>query len=134
MEKAIQIELLNNQITIEARIVSVADAIEAMSSDRPYRKARSTEYILKELQRCSNTQFDPLVASTAMQILKEMESAKHTEEAIEYAKASFKIPQPNYDHSMQHKVPNREHTLKKRRGMRPPGVLICRPNHSATAQ
>jgi len=81
--------IANNQITIEARIVSVADAIEAMSSDRPYRKARSTEYILKELQRCSNTQFDPLVASTAMQILKEMESAKHTEEAIEYAKAEL---------------------------------------------
>jgi HD-GYP domain-containing protein (c-di-GMP phosphodiesterase class II) len=60
-----------------------------MSSDRPYRKARSTEYIIEELQRCSSTQFDPLVANTAIQILKEMESAKHTEEAIEYAKAEL---------------------------------------------
>jgi diguanylate cyclase (GGDEF)-like protein/putative nucleotidyltransferase with HDIG domain len=78
-----------NQIAIEARIVSVADAIEAMSSDRPYRKARTTEFIIEELQRCSSTQFDPLVADTAIQILKEMESAKHTEEAIEYAKAEL---------------------------------------------
>ena len=87
-------EISENQITIEARIVSVADAIEAMSSDRPYRKARSTEDIIEEIQRCANTQFDPLVANTAIQILKEMESAKYTEEAIEYAKTEHQKSTP----------------------------------------
>jgi diguanylate cyclase (GGDEF)-like protein/putative nucleotidyltransferase with HDIG domain len=77
--------LAGNQISIEARIVSVADAVEAMSSDRPYRSARPMEYIIKELQRCAGTQFDPLVADTAIKLLKEMESAKLTEQAIEYA-------------------------------------------------
>jgi HD-GYP domain-containing protein (c-di-GMP phosphodiesterase class II) len=77
--------LSGNQINIEARIVSVADAIEAMSSDRPYRKARPVEYILEELQRCSGTQFDPRVADVAMKILNELESEKVTEEIIKRA-------------------------------------------------
>ena len=69
-------KIAGNQIAIEARIVSVADAIEAMSSDRPYRKSRNTEYIIEELKRCSGTQFDPLVTEAAIQILNEMEDAK----------------------------------------------------------
>ena len=43
--------LSGHQIPIEARIVSVADAIEAMASDRPYRKARSNQYIIDEIKR-----------------------------------------------------------------------------------
>ena len=85
-------KISGNQISIEARIVSVADAIEAMSSDRPYRKARSTEYIVEELQRCSNSQFDPLVTDAAIQILKEMDSEKVTEAALEYSKGQIKNP------------------------------------------
>jgi diguanylate cyclase (GGDEF)-like protein/putative nucleotidyltransferase with HDIG domain len=82
-------KISGNQISIEARIVSIADAIEAMSSDRPYRKARSTAYIIQELERWSGTQFDPLVTEMAIQILREMESAKITAEAVEYAKAKI---------------------------------------------
>ncbi len=43
---------------LEARIISVADAFEAMISDRPYRKARSASDALAELRRCAGTQFD----------------------------------------------------------------------------
>ncbi len=43
---------------LEARIISVADAFEAMVSDRPYRAARSTAQAVAELARCSDTQFD----------------------------------------------------------------------------
>ena len=64
--------IAGNQIPIEARIVSVADAIEAMYSDRPYHRARSTQHIIEELQICSNTQFDPLIVDAAIQILKEV--------------------------------------------------------------
>ena len=84
--------LSGTQISIEARIVSVADAIEAMSSDRPYRKARPTEQIVEELQRCSGKQFDPLVVNTAIKILNELESAKLTEQAVEYAKVQIEKP------------------------------------------
>ena len=61
-----------SQIPIEARIVSVADAIEAMSSDRPYRKARDKKYIIEELNRCSGTQFDPQVVKKAIAILESL--------------------------------------------------------------
>ena len=87
-------KISGNQIAIEARIVSVADAIEAMITDRPYRKARSIEYIIAELQRCSGTQFDPLVTEAAIKILKEEQSEKVTITAIEYEKVQLQKPVP----------------------------------------
>jgi diguanylate cyclase (GGDEF)-like protein/putative nucleotidyltransferase with HDIG domain len=62
-------QLAGNQIAIEARIISVSDAIEAMISDRPYRRASKIGKIMEELQRCSGNQFDPLVVKAAIQIL-----------------------------------------------------------------
>lgn len=62
--------LKGNQIPIEARIVAVADAIEAMASDRPYRQARPPATIIAELTRCSGTQFDPQVVEIAIQLIK----------------------------------------------------------------
>ncbi|MDO9573764.1 MAG: HD-GYP domain-containing protein [Candidatus Contubernalis sp.] len=49
------------EIPMGARIVGVADAFDAMTTDRVYRKALSQQEALKELQRCSGTQFDPHV-------------------------------------------------------------------------
>jgi len=74
--------LAGNQIAIEARIISVADAIDAMASERPYRKARSIRQIIDELKRCSGTQFDPQVAEVAIKILEDVESTKVTEKNI----------------------------------------------------
>jgi len=48
-------------VDICARIFSVVDAFDAMVSDRVYRKGCSYENALAELERCSGTQFDPLV-------------------------------------------------------------------------
>jgi len=53
--------LAEEQIPVEARIVAVADAFSAMTSDRPYRRRRSLEEACEELERSSATQFDPLV-------------------------------------------------------------------------
>ena len=61
--------LKGNAIPIEARIVSVADTIEAMGADRPYRKALEISYIIGELKRCSGTQFDPRVVQVAVKLL-----------------------------------------------------------------
>jgi putative two-component system response regulator len=65
-------KLAGNQISIEARIVAVADAIEAMTSDRPYRKALQLEQVIEELNRCSGIQFDPLVVNETIKILREI--------------------------------------------------------------
>jgi len=62
-------KITGNQISIEARILSVADAIEAMSSDRPYRRALKSDKVKKELTEHSGTQFDPLVVDAAIKIL-----------------------------------------------------------------
>jgi HD-GYP domain-containing protein (c-di-GMP phosphodiesterase class II) len=48
-------------IPLGARIVAVADAFDAMTSDRPYRAAVSHAEALAELRRCAGTQFDPAV-------------------------------------------------------------------------
>jgi len=49
------------QIPLGARIFAVADALDAMISDRPYRKALSITHAQQEILRCSGTQFDPKV-------------------------------------------------------------------------
>jgi putative nucleotidyltransferase with HDIG domain len=64
--------VVGNQIGIEARIVSVADAIEAMSSDRPYRRALKPEKIKEELIQNSGSQFDPLVVEAAIKVLEKI--------------------------------------------------------------
>lgn len=50
--------LKGEEIPVEARLVSIADAFSAMTSDRPYRERRGTEDALAELERCAGTQFD----------------------------------------------------------------------------
>jgi response regulator RpfG family c-di-GMP phosphodiesterase len=54
--------LKGNAIPLEARIVAAADALDAMTSDRPYRPSEMTlDMALAEIRRCSGTQFDPAV-------------------------------------------------------------------------
>jgi HD-GYP domain-containing protein (c-di-GMP phosphodiesterase class II) len=50
--------LVGTQIPLEARILAVADAYAAMTSDRPYRLARDHEDACGELKRCAGSQFD----------------------------------------------------------------------------
>ena len=51
--------LENSAIPLAAKIIAVADAFDAMTTDRPYRKKLSMEKAFKELKRCSGTQFAP---------------------------------------------------------------------------
>jgi response regulator RpfG family c-di-GMP phosphodiesterase len=54
-------KLRGEEIHIGARIFAVADTLDAMTSDRPYRKATTFENAVAEIQRCSGSQFDPEV-------------------------------------------------------------------------
>jgi putative nucleotidyltransferase with HDIG domain len=50
--------LRGERIPLEARIVRIADAFDAMTHPRPYQPARAIEWALEELARCAGTQFD----------------------------------------------------------------------------
>jgi putative nucleotidyltransferase with HDIG domain len=61
-----------SEIPIGARIFAVADALDAITSDRPYRKARSFDAAREEILRCSGTQFDPAVVEVFLKIPNEL--------------------------------------------------------------
>jgi putative nucleotidyltransferase with HDIG domain len=54
--------LRGERIPLEARIVRIADAFDAITHQRPYKPARGIEWALDELARCAGTQFDPELA------------------------------------------------------------------------
>lgn len=52
---------MDGRIPLGSRIIAVADAYDAMTSDRPYRKAMDRTAAIDELKRCAGQQFDPVV-------------------------------------------------------------------------
>lgn len=56
-------------IPLGARIIAVADTYQAMTSDRPYRQGLNSEIAVAELNRCANSQFDPLLVTAFLKIL-----------------------------------------------------------------
>lgn len=65
----------DKDITLGARIIEVADAYEAMTSDRPYRRALSKDKAIIELKRCAGMQFDPKIVDIFIKILTKEEEA-----------------------------------------------------------
>jgi putative nucleotidyltransferase with HDIG domain len=61
--------LRGDQIPLPSRIILVADTVEAMTSDRPYRKGLKLEVVTSELHRYSGTQFDPACVKAFLQVL-----------------------------------------------------------------
>jgi energy-coupling factor transport system substrate-specific component len=59
------------EIPLHARIIAVADAFDAMTSNRAYRKALSLRTAMSELERGKGIQFDPDIASILIEILQE---------------------------------------------------------------
>jgi putative nucleotidyltransferase with HDIG domain len=61
-------------IPLAARIISVADSFDAMTSDRPYRKGLPVEQAVSELVKCCGSQFDPEVVDVFIKLLEEKKS------------------------------------------------------------
>ncbi len=60
--------LRGEEIPLSARVFSIADAFDAMISDRPYRKGMAVEDARAEVRRCAGTQFDPICVAAFDQI------------------------------------------------------------------
>lgn len=56
------------ETALEARILAVADSVDAMLSDRPYQHTRTIDDVIEEVKRCSGTQFDPAVVKAFLRV------------------------------------------------------------------
>ena len=97
--------LAGEQIPIGARIIMLADTLDAMTTDRPYRRALSFERVVEEVRKYSGRQFDPQIAtvmirSAAIRRLVEAEPAINlqlappTETAVLHRRARVSVPTP----------------------------------------
>ena len=77
--------LKGDEIPYLARIVSVVDTFDAMTTNRPYRKALSIEESLKEIEKCSGTQFDPEIAAAFVKMVQR--------DGISYEFGDMSLPQ-----------------------------------------
>ncbi|MFN3411746.1 MAG: HD-GYP domain-containing protein [Exilispira sp.] len=62
-------KLKGESIPLESRILSLTDSLDAMATDRPYRKALDFRNIILEFKKCSGSQFDPVLAEKFIEFL-----------------------------------------------------------------
>ncbi|MBC7320577.1 transporter substrate-binding domain-containing protein [bacterium] len=63
--------LSRENIPLGSRVLAVADAFDAMTTERPYRRALTLQEAIEELRRCSGSQFDPKIAEVMILIIQE---------------------------------------------------------------
>ncbi|RKX64382.1 MAG: hypothetical protein DRP42_06460, partial [Tenericutes bacterium] len=66
-------KLKGDEILLEAKIIGVADVVEAMSSHRPYRPALGIEKALEEISQNKGILYDPEVVDVCLKLFKEKE-------------------------------------------------------------
>lgn len=64
-------QLKGEENSLGARILCVADSVEAMLSDRPYQSTRTLAQVVTEVVRCSGSHFDPMVVKAFLQVTEE---------------------------------------------------------------
>lgn len=72
--------LKGDDIPLEARILTVADIVESMSEDRPYRKSLGIEAAITEINRLSGTRLDPQVVDACMEVISRPQSQEDLDE------------------------------------------------------
>ena len=84
--------LAGQEIPLESRIIHVADAFEAMTSDRPYRDAPGEQFAIGELRRHAGAQFDSGVVDALLQVLQD----RTPEQVAEPAGSRSRTAEPTY--------------------------------------
>lgn len=65
-------KLKGENISLLGRILCIADAFDAMTSDRTYRKGMTMELAIDEIERCKGVQFDPQISDTFIKMIREL--------------------------------------------------------------
>lgn len=68
--------LQHEDIPLISRIIAVVDAYDVMVSERPYKRAMTRDMALKEIERCAGTQFDPVIATAFVKMIRTEELEK----------------------------------------------------------
>jgi len=71
-DRGYPLRLAGDRIPLPSRVILVADTVEAMTSDRPYRKALPLEVVVKELHKFSGSQFDPTIVTAFLALLEDV--------------------------------------------------------------
>jgi HD-GYP domain-containing protein (c-di-GMP phosphodiesterase class II) len=72
--------LKGEEIPIAARIILIADTFDSITSDRSYRRARTVDYAVRQLQANAGTQFDPRCVEAFLRLLSERKIYHQTHE------------------------------------------------------
>lgn len=71
-------KLAGESVPLGARIMALADTFDAMTSERPYREAKSVTYAVDEIRRCAGTQFDVAIVEAFLQARSVITQAMHS--------------------------------------------------------
>ncbi|WP_200756638.1 bifunctional diguanylate cyclase/phosphohydrolase [Effusibacillus dendaii] len=74
--------LAGTDIPLWARILTVVDSFDAMTTNRPYQKTKTMAEAIEELRRCSGTQFDPQLVEPFIEVIKEFQIQSEKQEAV----------------------------------------------------
>lgn len=65
-------QISGENIPLEARILTIADCFDAMTTNRPYQKAKTVNEAIEEIKRCAGTQFDPKLVDPFIEVITEL--------------------------------------------------------------
>jgi HD-GYP domain-containing protein (c-di-GMP phosphodiesterase class II) len=89
--------LRGEEIPIGSRVIAVCDAFDAMIADRPYRASLSPAAAMRELERCSGSQFDPVVVEAFRETLGEPFASGRMTRAAPDVRATASTPRKPAD-------------------------------------
>lgn len=110
-------ELEKEEISLEARIIAVVDAWDAMRTDRPYRDALSREEAIRELKENKGSQFDSRLVEIFLGVLEERRSNSSPGKSESYRRMSSQLSRRKRLLGLSKEVLSQKNTERLRRGL-----------------